>query len=439
MGVLKAGASSKVINCKIGDPLAGMLSPRISDRIRDNLEANAIFFTDGDARVMLIGCDLLGLSSAYIEEVADLIENNTKIPARDIIISCTHTHSGPYTRETFLSGANQQYLQDLKFRLAEAAEEAVSGAVPVMIGWAAGEARIGYNRRVCRADGSHTMYGGASDDAFAGLEGPDDSSHAVLFAVDEKGRTVGLIHNNTCHATTGCSFNYISADYPGAARSLIRDALGSDTPVLYLQGACGDQCRFNQLKPGPRDSERRLKEIAVLLAGESLRLMRDAAVCDNAVLNHVFRQINVGIRIPSEDMVKHAKSVVEKGLNQNSTTGDISGGYVFQKGILKLYEKYKDNPYEKIPLHALRVGGFGLATVPCEYYCQFGLDIKTRSPADVTAVSELTHGSLGYCPTVYGILGGGYSGATTYGSRLEPFAGYMMAEELARMLYKLFK
>ncbi len=131
--------------------------------------------------------------------------------------------------------------------------------------------------------------------------------------------------------------------------------------------------------------------------------------------------------------------MVEKGPNKNSTTGDISGGYVFQKGILKLYEKYKDNPYEKIPLHALRVGGFGLATVPCEYYCQFGLDIKTRSPADVTAVSELTHGSLGYCPTVYGILGGGYSGATYYGSRLEPFAGYMMAEELAKMLYTLFR
>ena len=98
-----------------------------------------------------------------------------------------------------------------------------------------------------------------------------------------------------------------------------------------------------------------------------------------------------------------------------------------------------DYPLQKLPLHALRIGGFALATAPCELYCQFGIDIKRRSPAAVTAVTELTHGTLGYCPTAYGILGGGYSGATYYGCKLEPLAGYRMVDELAKMLFELFR
>lgn len=445
MNNLMAGAASKIINCQVGDAVAGMLEPRQSDRIRDNLEANAFFVTDGKERAVIINCDLVSLQRNFTDEVAGQIEKTVQVPARNVIISCTHTHSGPYTSDGEWGKADREYLRNLKKWLIAAAEKAVKASVPARIGWATGETRIGYNRRVCWADGTHSMYGDTSSPDFTGMEGPDDPSHAVVFAAGEDGKIISIIHNNTCHATTGCAFNYVSADFPGEARSIIRDALGENIPVLYMQGACGDVCRFSQLQPdspvpeqsGIRDAERRLKEIGCLLAGETLRLVRNTPAREDVVVKHLFAEIKAGIRLPSQNMVEHAKRVIEKGPGK-SVTRNIAGGYGFQKGILRLYNEYKDNPYVRVPLHALRIGAFALATVPCECYCQFGLDIKLRSPAEVTAVSELTHGALGYCPTIYGILGGGYSGANYYGCRLEPFAGYMMVEELSRMLHELF-
>jgi len=48
-------------------------------------------------------------------------------------------------------------------------------------------ARIGYNRRCCWADGTHTMHGDTRRGDFTGLEGPDDPSHLALFALDASG------------------------------------------------------------------------------------------------------------------------------------------------------------------------------------------------------------------------------------------------------------
>ncbi|MCM8757025.1 MAG: hypothetical protein NC823_00910, partial [Candidatus Omnitrophica bacterium] len=78
-------------------------------------------------------------------------------------------------------------------------------------------------------------------------------------------------------------------------------------------------------------------------------------------------------------------------------------------------------------------------TNPCELYCQFGLDIKRRSPAEVTAVVQLANGFSGYCPTIPGIIGGGYSGMPILWTRLEPYAGYHIVETSARILYQLWE
>jgi hypothetical protein len=67
------------------------------------------------------------------------------------------------------------------------------------------------------------------------------------------------------------------------------------------------------------------------------------------------------------------------------------------------------------------------------------LDIKGRSPAPITAVVGLTDGYGGYCPTIYGILGGGYSGQPISWTRLEPNAGYLVVETAGRLLNSLWR
>jgi len=48
-------------------------------------------------------------------------------------------------------------------------------------------------------------------------------------------------------------------------------------------------------------------------------------------------------------------------------------------------------------------------------------------------------GYAGYVTTIYGILGGGYSGEPIYWTRLEPYAGYRIVESAGRMLNRLWR
>jgi hypothetical protein len=53
----------------------------------------------------------------------------------------------------------------------------------------------------------------------------------------------------------------------------------------------------------------------------------------------------------------------------------------------------------KVEVQAIRVGDTGFASAPGEYFVEFQLDIKERSPFKRTFVSELANGSIGYIPT----------------------------------------
>ncbi|MCD6408003.1 hypothetical protein J7L87_03020 [bacterium] len=437
MGIF-AGGSFRVINCKVGDHLAGQLYPRIAERIRDDLEANALFLTDEKEKVLFISCDLVALKREYVKEVIKKIGEKTDIPEENIIICCTHTHAGPMVAiERLDMPLNVEYLGFLKNALVEVSVEAINNSEKVKIGYGKGKAHIGYNRRLCWEDGTHTMYGDSKREEFTGLEGPKDDEHIVLFGEKDKNEIVFVSHNNTCHATCVENALFVSADFPGEARRLIREILGKKIPVLYFQGASGDTSPWDMLHPdrmNREDKERRLKEVGTLLAGETMRIIGNSERKENLTIDTVFEELEVSVRIPSEEEIEEARKVVEDGVEKSGRWD-----FVLKESVLKLYEEFKDNPFEKLPLHVVRIGELAIATNPCEFYCQFGLDIKRRSPFPITIISQLTNGWSGYCPTIYGYLGGGYSGETIYWTRLEPFAGYKIVDKTCNLLYKLWK
>jgi len=436
---LVVGSITKIINCKIGDFLQGQLYPRKAEYIYDDLEANSFYISNGKESVLIISCDLVSLKRNFIKEVVQLINLKTKIPEENVLICCTHTHTGPaVSGYLFDMPINESYLKDLKGWLIELSQETIKSAKPARVGYALGKVHIGYNRRVCWDDGTHTMYGDTKKIGFIGLEGPDDPSHVVLIAKDNKDNIISIIHNNTCHSTCLEHGNFVSADYPGSARAKIRNLLNIKLPILYLQGACGDVSPFNLLLPDIKIDEeyrkKRNEEIGLLLSEETLRLIKNIKMLNNCEIQTKSEELKIPIRLPTEEMLKKAKEVIKEGLEKAGRWN-----YVLEWTVLKLHNEYKDSPFEMVPIHAVRIGEIAIVTNPCEYYCQFGLDIKRRSPAKITMVVELTNGSSGYCRTTYVIIGGGYSGSTNYGSRLETYAGYRIVDISSKLLYQLWR
>lgn len=435
---MKAGSAFCAINPEVGDDLAGQLHRRLSEGVRDDLEANALYLSDGSLQVLLLSLDLAGLFEAeYMRGLRAAVAAATGVPERDVIITSTHTHDAPDTMGLLPDSVkNEAYLAKLPGWLAEVSAQAVAAAVPAKIGSARGTAHVGFNRRLCWADGSHSMYGDATRPDFTGLEGPDDPSHTILFAVDEAGAPIALVHANCCHMTCIESALQSSADFAGEARRLLRGALRADLPVLYLQGASGDTSPWNEVGPVRRwNGEERLREVGALLAGETLRLYRLTTPVADPVFRHDFEDLVVDIRLPSAEELAAAEAIAARG-----EAGAGRGDWIIaEAGVLRLQREFAADPRETLPLHALRVGDLAIVTNPCELYCQFGLDIKRRSPAAMTMVAQLTDGFSGYCPTIPALMGGGYSGAAIHWARLEPYAGYKIVEASARLVRGLWR
>src|SRR4029077_7485430 len=91
--------------------------------------------------------------------------------------------------------------------------------------------------------------------------GPRDETVHVVTLPGPAGRPLALLWSYACHPVSFAEPRHVSADYPGVVRRALRDAIGSDLPVIFLQGCAGD-IRPRELGR-PRTLGRRLAELAV--------------------------------------------------------------------------------------------------------------------------------------------------------------------------------
>jgi len=431
----RIGAASCVIDPQIGDWVQAAGVAKRATEIRDNLEANGLYLTDGKKQMLLVSCDLGILTSPRVIAVREAMSRATGIPPRDIIIACTHTQSPSVFRSNYLMPVDHAYLDRLQGWLVELAQQTIKSARPGKIGWGKGTAQIGFNRRLCWADGTHTMHGDATRKDFAGLEGPDDPQHLALFAADTDGKLIVVLHHNTTHPSLFWGTSIFSVGFIGEARRILRKELGN-IPTLFLNGAQGDIACRSQVQPHGDSREQAVRRLGRLMAEETLRLYEDVRYHDRPVMDHIYEDLKVKVRLPKPERLVEARKVLAK-----IDAGEKIRGMqmIMAFGAVRLQEVYGENPVDTLPIHAVRIGDVALVTQPCELYCQFGLDIKRRSPAPITAVVGLADGYCGYCPTIYGLLGGGYSGEPIYWTRLEPYAGYQIVETAGPMLNRLWR
>jgi hypothetical protein len=181
-----------------------------------------VVFSDGATELVLCVCDLLGVGRDMVAAARGQIAEATGIPAEQVLVAATHTHSGP---SQLRRADGSEYVGLTARRIAGAVGEARARLRPVRLRAGRAEVRsISQNRRHPRGPVSTT-----ATIVLATGEGDD--------AVDDT--VVGTIVNFACHATVLEHDNMeYSADFPGAVcRSVEREVGGQ---ALYLQGACGD-------------------------------------------------------------------------------------------------------------------------------------------------------------------------------------------------------
>jgi len=89
-----------------------------------------------------------------------------------------------------------------------------------------------------------------------------------------------------------------------------------------------------------------------------------------------------------------------------------------------------------VPLQALRIGDVCIGRMPCEVFCEIGLEFRCRAAQQPAFMVELANGSMGYLPTPRQHKLGGYE--TWLGANLlEPEASDKLLAELIAMSEEL--
>jgi hypothetical protein len=93
---MKAGFGVGVITPPPPVYLAGFgARTQPAESAHDDLEARVLCLQDGDVRLCLVVCDLLGMTAEYSAPVRDAVGSALGIGRESVLTSCTHTHSGP--------------------------------------------------------------------------------------------------------------------------------------------------------------------------------------------------------------------------------------------------------------------------------------------------------------------------------------------------------
>ncbi|MBE6534885.1 MAG: hypothetical protein E7678_07995, partial [Ruminococcaceae bacterium] len=94
--MLKCGFSKRCITPPTGFPMAGGTDPKFNDGVLDDLFTRAVIFFDGERYAALITVDVCYMPTAVFDGCRKRISERCGIDENAIIITCSHTHSGPY-------------------------------------------------------------------------------------------------------------------------------------------------------------------------------------------------------------------------------------------------------------------------------------------------------------------------------------------------------
>src|SRR5262245_41394048 len=276
---LRVGAAATVITPPEGTPLAGYYSLRGSKTVLDDIYSKALVLEVGDTKAALVVCDLVSLPRHVVTEARRQIEATTHIPGAHVMISATHTHTGPVlVRESAFdelvgatSDLGRRYTEKLPELIAKSVAEANKKLAPARASAALSkEDGLSFNRRFHMKDGSVSWNPAKRHPDIVRPAGPIDPDVSVVYFDTPKNAPVATYVNFAMHPDT-VGGDGVSADYPGVLAKLLSAYRGADMLTVFANGCCGtiNHRDINCTDPqqGPAEAHR----IGTLLAAAVLR------------------------------------------------------------------------------------------------------------------------------------------------------------------------
>jgi neutral ceramidase len=434
--MLKAGAAQADISPTRPMFLYGYPHvPRLSTGVHDPLRAAALYLGNGQEGLLLIAVDILFVSHDSAARCRAALTAQTGVPQSHILISATHTHSGPVTADYLafqgdpvVPQTDPAYLAYFESRIIQAGIRAWENREP---------AEVASVSAAIEGVGGYRLH----------QEGPADREAGIL-VVRKAGthapiaiNVVYSMHPTVMHEDT----TLVSADFPGYTKMRLAEAFPGIIS-LYHTGPSGNQSpRYSVTGQTFAEAERLGGLLAAPIVAR-VKAIPDSAFDRNPILSAAAGSVVLeprtfmSLKKARENLIAKV-SEYERLKREGAPHGPVRTAEctVFGAEELVVLAEAQENGslrdwqrrYERAELQVLRCGSVCLAALPGEVFVEYGLEIKRRAALKTWVVS-LANGELqGYIVTPEAEKEGGYEAQCGF---FKASNGARMADELVRLI-----
>jgi hypothetical protein len=365
--------------------------PQGFEGILDRIYSRAIVLDDGASLAALVSVDAGGIPEPVWQDVAKRLETELGIPAANVLLTATHTHSAP-----------RQGVGDYTDKIVESVRLAKARLVEARIGYGTGVSFINVNRNIIDPVTRRWWEG-------PNYDGPSDKTVAVIKLESLAGEPIAVYYNYAMHAVAVGQSDLVSGDAPGTASKYLEDSFDGKLVALWSSGAAGDQnpIYFQQTYDL---REIRIKEYAsrgidisnaMPPGGQGLNKSDPAVI---RLMNQQKQMILSMGQFLGEEVLH-----VMRGMDRMATNATIVGQYMTascpgrertNEGRAGYPGEYKDAEPVEIRLGLLAIGDIMIGAVNAEVFNPIATRLKRESPHARTMLATLTNGAArsGYIP-----------------------------------------
>ena len=344
-------------------------------------------------RVVLVTSDLVGIPKSMADEILSRLNREYGLSSSQVILNCSHTHSGPvlsnslvdiYPMDSLESEKADQYSQRYEDLIVKLVGKALRSMKPSMLYSGNGLTRFQVNRRANKEKELSPQ---------TELKGPNDYAVPVLKVTDKKGKLMAIAFGYACHGTVLNTYQW-DGDYPGYAQKYLEKRYPGAV-ALFFQGAAGDQ------NPLPRRSVALAKQYGGELS---------CAV--QTVLDEEMQSLPASLKTASSEIELQLEAAPSE--EDFRVMADTLSGWQ-QRWARRLLNETRNGelvlsyPY---PLQMWNLGGQLLVAMGGEPTIAYAIGIKQKLGSG-TFVLGYSNNVMGYIPSVKIIEEGGYEGESS--------------------------
>ena len=413
---LKAGAAQVDISPKDSQFLYGYPHvERYSTGLHDPLMSSALYLNEGKMEVLFIANDIVFISKDIIKSARKRIARATGIEANHIMITATHTHSGPNTVDSIICEADpvvpkadQNYVKHMEDGIVESATKAFENARQAKCGLAiADDTGVGTNRRNPSGLADHNV-------PVLMVKSLDDENIACML--------ICSMHPTVIHEDS----TLVSGDFPGLARIYLQEnILGKTCPVLHHTGPSGNQSPRHVTKANTFEEASRFGKIL----GKAVEKVLPTIEYDNDIVISVKQEFVADLPKKTFPTVRQAQTKLDDAVkkleqlrNANASKQKIRTAecdWFGAEETLTLARAARDGALEKIcqsylpaEIQIIKIGQWNFVGWQGEIFVEYSLAVKNKSKN--TFVISLANGEMqGYIVTKEAAEEGGYEASNS--------------------------